>query len=82
MDCGNRPECSEIADRAVKKTFAILGSPSDNLMAITSFICAQALSSHASSRTPLQSGHQSSLATVFTSSALTLVGAVEVGVFS
>jgi hypothetical protein len=37
MDCGNRPECSEIADRAVKKTFAILGVNIDNPESVEEF---------------------------------------------
>ena len=37
MDCGNRPECSEIADRAVKKTFAILGVDIDKPESVEEF---------------------------------------------
>jgi len=37
MDCGNRPECSEIADRAVKKTFAILGVDIDKPESVEDF---------------------------------------------
>ena len=37
MDCGTRPECSEIADRAVKKTFAILGVDIDKPESVEEF---------------------------------------------
>jgi len=37
MDCGNRPECNEIADRAVKKTFAILGVDIDKPESVEDF---------------------------------------------
>jgi len=37
VDCGNRPECSEIADRAVKKTFAILGVDIDKPESVEDF---------------------------------------------
>ena len=37
MDCGTRPECSEIADKAVKKTFAILGVNIDDPESIEEF---------------------------------------------
>ena len=37
MECGSRPECSEIADRAVKKTFAILGVNIDNPESVEEF---------------------------------------------
>ena len=37
MDCGNRPECSEIADRAVQKTFAILGVDIDKPESVEDF---------------------------------------------
>jgi hypothetical protein len=37
MECGNRPECSEIADRAVKKTFAILGVDIDKPESVEEF---------------------------------------------
>lgn len=37
MDCGTRPECSEIADKAVKKTFAILGVNIDDPASIEDF---------------------------------------------
>lgn len=37
MDCENRPECSEIADRAVKKTFAILGVDIDKPESVEEF---------------------------------------------
>jgi hypothetical protein len=37
MDCGSRPECSEIADKAVKKTFAILGVNIDDPESIEEF---------------------------------------------
>jgi hypothetical protein len=37
MDCGNRPECGEIADRAVKKTFAILGVDIDKPESVEEF---------------------------------------------
>jgi hypothetical protein len=37
MNCGNRPECSEIADRAVKKTFAILGVDIDKPESVEEF---------------------------------------------
>ena len=37
MDCGTRPECSEIADKAVRKTFAILGVDIDNPESIEEF---------------------------------------------
>lgn len=37
MDCNNRPECSEIADRAVKKTFAILGVDIDKPESVEEF---------------------------------------------
>lgn len=37
MDCGNRPECIEIADRAVKKTFAILGVDIDKPESVEEF---------------------------------------------
>lgn len=37
MECGMRPECSEIADKAVKKTFAILGVDIDNPHSIEEF---------------------------------------------
>jgi hypothetical protein len=37
MDCGNRPECSDIADRAVKKTFAILGVDIDKPESVEEF---------------------------------------------
>lgn len=37
MECGTRAECSEIADKAVKKTFAILGVDIDNPASIEEF---------------------------------------------
>jgi hypothetical protein len=37
MDCGTRPECGEIADRAVKKTFAILGVDIDKPESVEEF---------------------------------------------
>lgn len=37
MDCGTRPECAEIADKAVKKTFAILGVNIDDPESIEEF---------------------------------------------
>jgi hypothetical protein len=37
MECGTRPECSEIADKAVKKTFAILGVNIDDPASIEDF---------------------------------------------
>lgn len=37
MDCGTRPECSEIADKAVRKTFAILGVDIDDPASIEEF---------------------------------------------
>ena len=37
MECGSRPECSEIADRAVKKTFAILGVDIDKPESVEEF---------------------------------------------
>lgn len=37
MECGTKPECIEIADRAVKKTFAILGVDIDNPASIEEF---------------------------------------------
>jgi hypothetical protein len=37
VDCGNRPECTEIADRAVKKTFAILGVDIDKPESVEEF---------------------------------------------
>lgn len=37
MDCGSRPECAEIADKAVKKTFAILGVNIDDPESIEEF---------------------------------------------
>lgn len=36
-ECGTRPECSEIADRAVKKTFAILGVDIDKPESVEEF---------------------------------------------
>ena len=37
MDCGTKPECAEIADRAVRKTFAILGVNIDNPESVEEF---------------------------------------------
>lgn len=37
MDCGTRPECAEIADRAVRKTFAILGVDIDKPESVEEF---------------------------------------------
>jgi hypothetical protein len=37
MDCGTRPECAEIADKAVRKTFAILGVDIDDPASIEEF---------------------------------------------
>jgi 23S rRNA U2552 (ribose-2'-O)-methylase RlmE/FtsJ len=37
MDCGTRPECTEIADKAVKKTFAILGVDIDKPESVEEF---------------------------------------------
>ena len=37
MDCGTRPECAEIADRAVRKTFAILGVDIDRPESVEEF---------------------------------------------
>lgn len=37
MDCQARPECSEIADRAVRKTFAILGVDIDKPESVEEF---------------------------------------------
>jgi hypothetical protein len=37
MNCGTRPECTEIADRAVKKTFAILGVDIDKPESVEEF---------------------------------------------
>lgn len=36
-ECGFRPECSEIADKAVKKTFAILGVDIDKPESVEEF---------------------------------------------
>jgi hypothetical protein len=35
--CGTKPECAEIADRAVRKTFAILGVNIDNPESVEEF---------------------------------------------
>ena len=37
MECGTKPECAEIADRAVRKTFAILGVNIDNPESVEEF---------------------------------------------
>lgn len=37
MECGSRPECAEIADRAVRKTFAILGVDIDKPESVEEF---------------------------------------------
>ena len=37
MECGTRPECAEIADRAVRKTFAILGVDIDKPESVEEF---------------------------------------------
>jgi hypothetical protein len=37
MDCGTKPECAEIADRAVRKTFAILGVDIDKPESVEEF---------------------------------------------
>ena len=37
MDCGTKPEGAEIADRAVRKTFAILGVNIDNPESVEEF---------------------------------------------
>ena len=37
MDCGTKPECAEIADRAVRKTFAIIGVNIDNPESVEEF---------------------------------------------
>jgi hypothetical protein len=35
--CGTKPECADIADRAVRKTFAILGVNVDNPESVEEF---------------------------------------------
>jgi len=37
MDCGTKPECAQIADKAVRKTFAILGVNIDNPESVEEF---------------------------------------------
>ena len=37
MECGTKPECAEIADRAVRKTFAILGVDIDKPESVEEF---------------------------------------------
>jgi hypothetical protein len=36
-ECGTKPECAEIADRAVRKTFAILGVDVDKPESVEEF---------------------------------------------
>jgi hypothetical protein len=36
-ECGTKPECADIADRAVRKTFAILGVNIDNPESVEEF---------------------------------------------
>jgi len=36
-ECGTKPECAEIADRAVRKTFAILGVDVDRPESVEEF---------------------------------------------
>lgn len=36
-ECGTKPECAEIADRAVRKTFAILGVDIDKPESVEEF---------------------------------------------